>query len=350
MKTNGPFRLKGAGLKIFLHGLQPGPPLSYLDTMALNGSRGSIGILERVRRDAPVAEPIRSGAPEPKGVNKMCMISGQQLNRYVEGGLRQVEGWFGRVDAEIYRSVITAQNEANLPGAMAEIGVHHGKSFIAMCLGLKDQERGYCVDIFEDQHLNKDLSGRGNRAKLEENLQRFGIALKDIVITKSSSLDIAAADILAEVGEVRFFSVDGGHWLEIVLNDLTIAEGCLAEHGVIAIDDFHRPEWPDVSAGYFAWCNVRAKPLLPFAIGSNKLYVCHRKWFDFYRDRVESTPFLHSMKTKHCQFQGVEIPVFQSLSLADATVNARLRRYVRTYHPEFYVRLKKYRSLISRRR
>jgi hypothetical protein len=280
----------------------------------------------------------------------MRVIGDEQLNHYVEAGIRQVQGWFGRVDAEIYRGVITAQNEAGLGGAMAEIGVHHGKSFIAMCLGLQDQDRAYCVDIFEDQHLNKDFSGMGSRIKLEENLRRFGIAPEAVVITKSSSLDITAADILAAVGEVRFFSVDGGHWLEIVRNDLTIAEGCLAEHGVIAIDDFHRAEWPDVSAGYFAWHSARTKPLVPFAIGSNKLYVCHQKWIDFYRERIDNTPFLRSLKTKHSEFQGIEIPVFQSLLLPDATVNTRFRRYMMTYHPEFYVRVKKYRSMIARRR
>jgi hypothetical protein len=82
-------------------------------------------------------------------------------------------------------------------------------------------------------------------------------------LDKRPSQQVKPDDILTTVGEARLFSIDGGHWAEVVRNDLSIAENSLAEHGVIALDDFHRPEWPEVSAGYFAWHANRGKSIVP---------------------------------------------------------------------------------------
>src|ERR1700761_238614 len=199
----------------------------------------------------------------------------EQLGDYLANGRASVEGWLAHIDGEIIRTILVSQAGAlDVHGACAEIGVHHGKAFIALCLGLRPEEKAYCVDIFSDQHLNKDCSGSGDRAVFERNLARFGIPAPRYVVRQASSMDVTAEDIVEAVGPVRLFSVDGGHWLDIVRNDLAVAEDTLAEGGVIALDDFHRPEWPEVSAGYFKWFETRKKNVVPFAIGFNKLYLC----------------------------------------------------------------------------
>ena len=124
------------------------------------------------------------------------------------------------------------------------------------------------MDIFQNQRLNKDLSGKGDRTVFESNLAKFGIGRERVFIDTRSSQQVQPTDILNAVGPVRFFSVDGGHWLEIVQTDLRLAESSLSDHGVIALDDFHRPEWPDVSAGYFAWYASRSRLIVPFPSGS----------------------------------------------------------------------------------
>src|SRR4051812_2969356 len=169
------------------------------------------------------------------------------LASYISSGSKQVPGWLARTDAEIFKAVLVGQVNRSLPGSAVEIGVHHGRSFIAMCLGLNDDEKAYCIDIFENQHLNKDFSGCGNKASFEKNLTTFGIGRDKVVIDPRSSQHVRWEEICDAVGKVRFFSVDGGHWLEIVHNDLRLAEASISEHGVIALDDFHRSEWPDVS-------------------------------------------------------------------------------------------------------
>jgi peptide chain release factor 2 len=63
----------------------------------------------------------------------------------------------------------------------AEIGVHHGRLFIPMALARRPGERALAIDVFEDQHLNVDHSGKGDRARFEENVARTGAAPIDIL-------------------------------------------------------------------------------------------------------------------------------------------------------------------------
>ena len=153
------------------------------------------------------------------------MTSG--LDAYASSDRRTIAGWLSRIDAEILRSILTAQNISGLSGSVAEIGVHHGRSFILLCLGLVEGEKAYCVDIFDDQHLNRDGSGRGDRVVLEGNLRRFGIAPEQVRIDPRSSELVHPADLISQVGAIRLFSIDGGHWLNIVVNDLNSCRGRL---------------------------------------------------------------------------------------------------------------------------
>jgi hypothetical protein len=272
-----------------------------------------------------------------------------RLRRYVLDDRNQLEGWFYRLDAEIFSAILCGQADANCAGAVAEIGVHHGKCFILMCLGLQAGEKAYAIDVFGDHHLNIDGSGRGDRAILEKNCARFHIDPNNLVIDARSSLEVKPADLLNRVGEIRFFSVDGGHWLEIVQNDLRLAEHCLANRGVIVLDDFHRPEWPDVSAGYVAWYREKTKPIVPFAIGLNKLYLCTEEWVASYKDLLARNEFLQQFLVKKVVFQGHEVPVYQRFVVPDLGFKRRFfMDCFRLYNPGLYAGLKRWRKKFKR--
>lgn len=85
-----------------------------------------------------------------------------QLLRYLRQDKRKIIGWLQRVDAEIYGAIFTFQEQRNIQGGCVEIGVHHGKSFIPLCMALRANEKALCVDLFEDQERNIDSSGRGD--------------------------------------------------------------------------------------------------------------------------------------------------------------------------------------------
>jgi hypothetical protein len=263
------------------------------------------------------------------------------LDEYASGQSRTIKGWLSRVDAEIFRNILTVQNTGGLAGSVAEIGVHHGRGFILLCLGLSKGEKAYCIDIFDDQHLNKENSGRGDRAILESNLKRFGIAPERVKIDPRSSDLVHPSDLISEVGFIRLFSIDGGHWTDIVANDLALAEQVLADHGVIALDDFHRAEWPEVSAGYFKWFARRKRPIVPFAIGFKQLYLCQSDRVDFYQTMLAENDFLSKLKAKTCEFQGIKLPVYHRLVRPEESALADvLKSYLRVLHPDKFVAAK----------
>jgi Methyltransferase domain len=277
------------------------------------------------------------------------LISSAQRD-YVRRGRNRIPGWFYRVDAEIFALITDYQGRNSLDGSLVEIGLHHGKSFIAMCLSLREGEKAYGIDLFEEQQsLNLDYSGTGERRSVEKNLQAAGVSLSAVVLDGRSSTSVRPGDILGAVGAVRFFSIDGGHHLEVVRNDLALAEQTLAQHGVIALDDFHRPEWPEVSAGYFAWYAARSRPIVPFAIGLNKLYLCHEHQVSRYQEVLNGSEFLSFFHSKRYRFCGIELSVYQRFPSTDWTLKQRLVEYLKFYHPDVYVDCHRLRRRLLRR-
>jgi hypothetical protein len=234
----------------------------------------------------------------------------EKLWNYLRREKEKVEGWLQRVDAEILGTILEFQNSNEIAGSLVEIGVHHGKSFIPMCMALQEDELALCIDIFDDQSKNLDSSGYGNFESFQVNLAKFHSDPLRIKIFKGSSADITHEYIIQQVGPVRFFSVDGGHWKSIVQNDLGLAEKCLARDGVIALDDYCRAEWPDVTAGYTLWQETTKTDIVPFATGSNKLFLCRKDCASKYRAAIK-TPFLLNYFSKTYRSGDTEIDCYR---------------------------------------
>lgn len=262
----------------------------------------------------------------------------ERLPQYLHRKKGLPQGWLARTDGEILRVIMETQRAAGLKGSAVEIGIHRGRSMIALCLGLQADEKAYAIDVFEQQQLNRDHSGSGDLAAFERNLTRFNIPDGTVVIDPRSSQAVVAQDVLDQAGPARIFSVDGGHWAAIVKSDLHLAEACIAAHGVIALDDFHRPEWPEVSQGYFAWFADRAKPVVPFAIGLNKLYLCEEKQVGFYQQALAACRFLQLYRSKEVEFQNVKMPVYHRMLFPDMDIRSRLTHYLMLFHPDYYTR------------
>jgi hypothetical protein len=73
-----------------------------------------------------------------------------------------------------------------------------------------------------------------------------------LVIGAARSLKLTSKDLQYHKDGVRFVSVDGAHWFKADLNDLRLAASTAGSNCVIALDDFFNPDYPEVSAAYFA--------------------------------------------------------------------------------------------------
>lgn len=209
--------------------------------------------------------------------------------RYRSIGHRTVQGWLEPQTLDLLSTLSDAQRSAGVDGTVAEIGVHHGQLFIALQL-LGGQATAVAIDIFDDQALNVEESGRGDRRLFETNVRRWG-DWDRVVVEPSDSTTLTGHDVRALAGgPVRLFSVDGGHTEETVAADLRTAEQSLCPGGIVVVDDVFNHEWPGVAFGTFRYLDGPhldgPAALAPFAIGFNKVYLTDAEHAGRYRQAL----------------------------------------------------------------
>lgn len=198
-----------------------------------------------------------------------------KLDEYVlADGHTRVEGWLdpGAASATIGLSQI--QKRLGVAGDVAEIGVHHGRFFILLSNLRSDGEQATAIDVFEDQHLNIDHSGHGNRQIFERNLAIFSISDATTII-KSDSIALTADTFFAgrPATPVRLFSIDGSHTAHHTYSDICFAASVLADGGVIILDDFYNADWPGVQEGFYRFMQSHRDSHAPVAYGNNKMFI-----------------------------------------------------------------------------
>jgi hypothetical protein len=270
----------------------------------------SIGGPVHARQPSPIVS-VRGGRPcsseSPKGETvgiRLPQSLGTSVDRYVRKGNFFVDGWLSSAAAATICTLSQRQRELNVVGGVAEIGIHHGKLFILLYLLSQAPEKAVAIDVFEDQHLNVDSSGRGDLRIFRSNIERYADSTR-LVVHKGTSLAVTGSDVerMAE-GKVRLFSVDGGHTEEITENDLAIADEALDEGGIIVVDDVFNEQFPGVANGvhrYFA----RKPNLVPFAVGANKTYFCRLPYAAEYRETAATA----AVETRSQNFFGFPIAV-----------------------------------------
>jgi len=198
------------------------------------------------------------------------------LVEYLREMDRQVEGWFSPADGLAIGECLRLQETEGVKGDVAEIGVHHGKSFLAIAIGARSGEVAYAIDIFDKQNLNIDKSGSGNLDKFLANCRKFPLRAT-VMPLAMSSLELARRE-KEFLTPLRFLSIDGGHTRDITRNDLEIADRILVEQGICCVDDIIHFDWPGVISGVIAFLSKSSiwdRPnLVPFALLPKKLYFC----------------------------------------------------------------------------
>jgi hypothetical protein len=188
--------------------------------------------------------------------------------------LDEVEGWLSPTTGLAMMETMWEQERRGALGDIAEIGVWHGKSFLALAAGARPGERLVAIDLFdvgdpEAQRPDLDVVpyGTGIKAAFLANMAKFFPGAQTEVIEASST---SFANDQSALGTLRILSIDGGHSREQTLNDLRLADACLIEQGVCWLDDIFNAAWPGVISGLFDFLNG-ATQLQPVAIFPNKV-------------------------------------------------------------------------------
>lgn len=190
--------------------------------------------------------------------------------------LDNVQGWVGDQIHHIVDFAGKLHKEHSISGAIAEVGIHHGALFFILSSIATGNDKCLAMDIFDDQHLNVDKSGKGSLATFEGHLANvFPEKRNSVDIWKVDSMSLSPTDLRERLSgqKVRLFSVDGGHTVAHVINDLNLAQDNLTPFGIVALDDFFGYHWPSVTEGYFRYMEFHNRRLAPFLIFQNKLFL-----------------------------------------------------------------------------
>ena len=249
------------------------------------------------------------------------------LDRYARRGHRRVQGWLRPEVFPVLAQLDDIQQRNAVAGGVAEIGVHHGKLFIALLLLRRPGERAVAVDVFGEQHLNRDHSGRGDERRFRRNVDLHA-SLEGVEIRREDSTLTTAASITAAAGPMRLFSVDGGHTLDVVGHDLATAAGSLAPGGVVIVDDVFNEAWPAVGEALHRFLDG-SDALVPFGIGFNKTFLTtDARWAETYRVALAGLAVTQRWITSHAELHGAAV-----VSLLTPTLELRLRNAVKRRVP-----------------
>jgi len=200
-----------------------------------------------------------------------------------------------------------AQRGNGVRGSVAEIGVHHGKLFILLCLLRDEGEIAVGYDLFDRQDQNIDGSGKGSLEVLTQNLRYMKASATHLKLITANSLDLTGAKVLRDSeSPVRLFSIDGGHTADITRNDLSIAAEATGDDGVIILDDFFNEAWPGVSTGTSQFLRDNPAKMIPFAILGNKVFFAKTAAAAdaFRRELAQSEIMAGHLQGKHSEFFG----------------------------------------------
>jgi hypothetical protein len=190
-------------------------------------------------------------------------------------------------------SLEVLQQRAGIRGDVCEIGVHHGKSYLSMAIGLPAGESGVAIDVFGDQDANLDNSGKGDQEAFEGHLTRLGIRAATEVIA-ASSLVLEERGFLAKGRRFRLFSVDGGHTADVARNDLELAERTIVDDGIVVLDDVLNRHWLGVISGLFDYWNKGGTLVPAFLIPDRLVLARSEEQADRYRALMDE----HFAKTR----------------------------------------------------
>ncbi len=206
---------------------------------------------------------------------------------YLDAGYDTVVGMSSRFAAAICARLLRLQTEAGVAGPLAEIGAFEGRFFIALAHALEQGEVAVALDIFS-------WPDDGVKHRFEANCLKHGIGPERRVTVKGDSGAMTPAELMGHAGGApyRLIHIDGEHSRAALGKDLALATACLAEGGLIVLDDMLHPGYPTLMVAVQAYleANPEIVPLCVIdretIVGATKFVLCRRDWFERWQERL----------------------------------------------------------------
>lgn len=189
--------------------------------------------------------------------------------KQLQGG---IAGFFLEQSAALWDALLSFQNTHGIHGNMLEIGVYKGLSALMSSLHLKETEKFVLIDCtryIEDAEANLApiLGTRGNYIQQPS----YQVTLHSLGDLRSSC---------------RWLHIDGEHTGRAVINDLELCEQLLSDDGIIVLDDFFNPMYPQLTEAAFSFLSANKHKLSMFLCGWNKAYLARPLFAFNYRNFI----------------------------------------------------------------
>jgi len=224
-----------------------------------------------------------------------------QLDKYVQYNSK-IHGWMHFFHFTAINVFDAVQRKLCISGSLGEIGIHHGKFFLALASHAAKNEKVLAIDLFETmQELNVDGSGKGNREIVEGHISNLTLTNTDITLLAMPSQNVTVP-MLQNMGfpAFRMFSVDGGHTFELTNSDLMLASCLIHPGGVVIVDDFVNVAWSGVVDSVVTYLHAHPS-VAPVLWGCNKLYLTSSEYHEMYMNALTESeiPCMHKVRGIH---------------------------------------------------
>jgi hypothetical protein len=241
----------------------------------------------------------------------------EHFNSHVYG---HVEGWLGDRMWQIVNVIGTILDTNAVSGNIAEFGVHHGLFLFLLNTLRNENEVCFAIDVFDEQHLNVDCSGRGSLSAFLSHVETLMVSQQCYFrVIQRDTMSFSIIDMVNLFGEkgVKFFSIDAGHTVQHACNDLALVQEVLVPGGIVALDDYMSVHWPGVTEGFYSFMCSQNRRLRPFLYFQNKLFLTtvseHGPCLQQFRNTIES---ICSDEVRSGRWKDVKIAGSNCLSFA----------------------------------
>lgn len=164
--------------------------------------------------------------------------------------------------------------KAQAPADLLELGVFNGGTAALAYPHVRPAEIMHLVDIRKSRFLKPVLAqAPGDVARRV----RFHKARTDSPSLRS-----------LERKRFRWIHIDAGHEKDDVAGDLDRFAPCLADDGLLVLDDFFQPAWPQVTEATYAFLASQGDGFQPVCIAFNKLYVARPAFVPRAREMIQT--------------------------------------------------------------
>lgn len=188
-----------------------------------------------------------------------------------------LEGWFNDQSAYVWDCLLDFQHLRGIEGALYEIGVFRGKSAALCCLHARTEEHVVLVDPYRPDEVKSTVAP----AKSD-----------NLVFFPCRSVALPRSAIDPYIGQCRWIHIDGDHTGHACTFDLNLANSLLDDQGVVVVDDFLSPAYPNLTAAVFLYLHNNPFAFRLFLCGFNKGYLVRpracRMYLEYVRDDLQN--------------------------------------------------------------